>query len=319
MGGGGGESCGSWRCPSKCCGSGCADTRDEGCTVMSIYVSTACLPGTAPLTQQLDEYGKAGLFQVELGAGVEICANDLDILAKRSEQKFLIHNYFPPPRDPFVLNLASGDAGTRRRSLYFVTEGLSLAACLGAPFYSVHAGFITDPTSFGTTSFIFPMPASPREAQRAMDRFAMTLERALDHAQRVGLQLLVENNVCSADLRGKLLLQTADEFLALFRLLPEPQLGILLDTGHLNVSAQTCGFDRLAFIEQVAPYVRAFHIHDNDGIADTHQPIPSGSWVLDVLRRPEFATLPIVVEAKLETVADLCRHVDWLRMELGRG
>ena len=231
---------------------------------------------------------------------------------------FLVHNYFPPPLDPFVLNLASGDANTREQSLDFVSEALALAARLNAPLYSVHAGFITDPASFGVTSFVFPMPASPDETHFALDRFIAALKTALGTAQQLSVQLLVENNVCSHELRGKLLLQTAEEFLELFCALQSPHLGMLLDTGHLNVTAHTLSFDRMSFVDEVAPYVRALHVHDNNGAADTHQPVQAGSWVLDVLRRPEFADLPIVVEARFETLADLRRHVDWLKTELGR-
>ena len=112
-----------------------------------------------------------------------------------------------------MLNLASGDDGIRQRSLELVFRALALTARLGAPFYSVHAGFITDPTSFGKTSFVFPMPASPDDTQFALHRFTTALEMAVDRAQHLGVQLLVENNVCSRELSGKLLLLTADELL----------------------------------------------------------------------------------------------------------
>lgn len=284
--------------------------------VRSIFVSTSCLPGVHPVASRISLYRSHGLDAIELGAGVSADKDGLSQVAGMG-CRFLVHNYFPPPSDPFVLNLASGDAGIRQQSLDFVSEALALTARLSALFYSVHAGFITDPTSFGTVSFVFPMPASTGEAQSAMDRFTTALEIALDHAQHLGVQLLIENNACSHELCGKLLLQTADEFLTLFRVLSSPDLGILLDTGHLNVTAHILGFDRMTFVDQVAPYVRAFHVHDNDGIADTHQPAQPGSWVFDVLCRPEFAGLPIIVEAKFETVTDLCQHVDWLKTELG--
>lgn len=286
-----------------------------GSNAHSIFVSTACLLGVQPIPSRISLYRSYGLNAIELGAGVSVDKDSLSQVVGM-ECQFLVHNYFPPPHDPFVLNLASGDDDIRQRSLDLVTEALALTAQLDAPFYSVHAGFITDPTSFGTTSFIFTMSASPHEAQFALHRFTTALEIALDCVQLFGVQLLVENNVCSEELRGKLLLQTADQFLQLFHLLPSPHLGMLLDTGHLNVTANTLGFDRMAFVEKVAPYVRALHVHDNDGTADTHQPVQPGSWALDVLRRPEFASLPIVVEAKFDDVTDLRRHVDWLKDEL---
>jgi sugar phosphate isomerase/epimerase len=280
-------------------------------TDVRVFVSTACLPGIQPVTSRISLYRSHGLDAIELGAGVSADKDSLSQVTGMGCQ-FLVHNYFPPPPSPFVLNLASGDTGVRKQSLDFVSEALALAARLNAPFYSVHAGFITDPTSFGTTSFVFPTPALPDEAQSAMDRFTTALEIALDHAQHFGVQLLVENNACSPELCGKLLLQTADEFLTLFRVLSSLDLGVLLDTGHLNVTAHTLGFERMTFVDQIAPYIRAFHVHDNDGTADTHQPVQPGSWVLDVLRRPEFAGLPIVVEARFRSVTDLRTHADWL-------
>lgn len=281
----------------------------------SIFVSTACLPGVEPIASRISLYQSYGLNAIELGAGVSV---DKDSLSKLVDLKcqFLVHNYFPQPSEPFVLNLASNDGGILRRSLALVSEALTLTARLDVAFYSIHAGFVTDPTNSGDTGFVFPPPASPDETQLAMGRFIKALEIPIEYANHIGVGLLVENNVCSPERRGKLLLQTAEEFLALFRALPSPHVGILLDTGHLNVTARTFGFDRMAFIAQVAPYVRAFHVHDNDGITDTHQPVQHGSWVLDVLGRQEFSGLPIVVEAKFDDAANIRRHIDWLKEKL---
>lgn len=286
-------------------------------TTHSIFASTACLPNTEPLESRVALYRSHGLQAIELGARVAVHKDSLTQVAN-TDCSFLIHNYFPPPVKPFVLNLASNDQTVRERSLFLISEALTLSKRLGAPFYSVHAGFITDPIGFGTTSFIFPMPESPDEGRYALERFIEALKIVLEKANRLGLRILVENNVCTPELRGKLLLQTADEFAELFGAISDPHLGILLDTGHLNVTAHTLDFDRLAFIEQVAPYTRAFHVHDNDGSADTHQPIQPDSWALHVLSRPELASLPIVVEAKFDGVNELRQHVDWLKKELGR-
>jgi sugar phosphate isomerase/epimerase len=283
----------------------------------SIFVSTACLPDIVPLTSRISLYQRYGLNAIELGAGVSVDKDSLSQVVQM-ECRFLVHNYFPPPLNSFILNLASIDASTRTQSLHFLSEALSLSARINAPFYSVHAGFITDPTSFSQTSFIFPMPASPEDTPLALGRFITALEIALDSAQGLGLQLLIENNVCSQELRGKLLLQTAEEFLELFCILQSPHLGMLLDTGHLNVSARTLGFDRMNFLDKISHYIKAVHVHDNDGINDTHQPVQPGSWVLDVLRRKEFDDLPIIIEAKFENITELRSHVDWLSEELGR-
>lgn len=286
-----------------------------GLNADSIFVSTSCIPEVESVISRISLYRNHGLNAIELGAGVSANNISLDKISRMGCQ-FMVHNYFPPPADPFVLNLASADQNIRQRSIDFVSDAIALTASLGAQIYSVHSGFITDPTSFDKNSFIFPMPSSPDAAKCALDRFISALEITIKYAEHYGVQLLVENNLCTTALRGKLLLQTADEFLELFDKIHSTNLGILLDTGHLNVTAHTFGFDPMSFIDQVAPYIRAVHVHDNDGISDTHQPIQPDSWALNVLRNSKFFGYPIVVEAKFKNVYDLRQHVNWLQMEL---
>lgn len=256
-----------------------------------------------------------GLTAIELGAGVRV-GEDLELLLSEGGTQFFIHNYFPPPATSFVLNLASADETVRDRSGDLVRAALDLSARLGAPFYSVHGGFITDPVGFDGTGFVFPAPGSKDEAAYAMERFIGTLRGLLKSAATCGVKIMVENNVCVQAAVGRLLLQSADGFAELFMALPDPNLGMLLDTGHLNVSARTLGFDRGRFVDQVQPYVRAFHVHDNDGTADTHDVVAPSSWVLDVLRRPAFHGLPMVIESKFSDASGLSRHVEWLEREL---
>ncbi|HBY07192.1 MAG TPA: hypothetical protein DEH22_05180 [Chloroflexi bacterium] len=276
-----------------------------------IYASTACLSGTEPLWDRIARYMDVGFSQIELGAGVSVTPEDLEALPG-FEGALLIHNYFPPPEDPFVLNLASADAGIRQRSATLVRRALDLCAVVCAPFYSLHGGFITDPTGFGTHSFIFPRPESPAEKDAALARFVTEIEAILAYARPLGVAVLVENNVCDQNLVERLLFVEANDFLTLKQALPDNYLGILLDTGHLNVSAHTLGFDRLDFIDQVSPFVRALHVHDNDGSADQHRPLQSGSWILDVLRRPIFTDLPLVLESKFASVENLAEQIAWL-------
>ena len=262
-------------------------------------------------------YQSCGLDAIELGGGVTVGDSSLAQITQTGA-RFLIHNYFPPPQETFVLNLASDNNDILKRSLGMVSNAIDLAAHIGAPFYSVHAGFITDPELFDGTSFVFSSPRSPGQADSAFNRFTTAMKTVVDCAERRGVGILVENNVCSEQFRGKLLLQTAEEFLSLFSALQSSHLGLLLDTGHLNVSARTLGFDRMSFVDKVMPYVKAMHIHDNNGIADTHQPIEPSSCVFDILRRPEFAALPLVIEAKFDNMANLCQHVEWLKNEIQR-
>lgn len=280
-----------------------------------IFVSTRCIPGIQSVVSRISLFEKNGLSAIELGGSVSVDKAALSFISGL-KQPLLIHNYFPPDTDPFVLNLASANPLIRERSVQFVCRAILLSARLHAPFYSVHAGFITDPTSFGKESFVFPMPSSPDSSQAAMANFIDSIRQVLDYAQPHGVKILVENNICTTDMRGKLILMEQSEFLTLFRALPTPHLGLLLDTGHLNVTSHTLGFDPLEFIEEMSSFIRAFHVHENDGIRDSHNPIQSRGWVMNVLKDPHFSRLPIVIEANFKDVMELHRHRDWLKGEL---
>lgn len=271
-----------------------------------------------PLVDRIARYRDHGLTAIELGSG--ITANDEDILhIIETDSQFLVHNYFPPPHESFVLNLGSPSRQIRDRSVLFVLKALELVSKMNAPFYSLHAGFVVDPTSFGTHSFQFPAIPDNAAQKRAVERFGSSLKKVLNKAEEMEVTVLVENNVCPHDMRGKLILQTTEEFRHLFSAFQSRYLGILLDTGHLNVTAQTFGFAPASFVDELTPHIKAFHVSDNDGLTDTHQPVQEGRWILDVLRRPELRRLPIVIEAKFETVSDLCKHVNWLKRQVNRG
>ena len=190
-----------------------------------------------------------------------------------------------------------------------VEDCLALSARLGASFYSVHAGWVTDPIGVGATSLILA-DADEAEAAAAADRFRRSLEHLIGQAEEYGVDLLLENNVCTPALRGKVLLAESSEFAELLAELRSDRLGILLDFGHLRVSARTLGFEPLEFVDELAGDIRAFHAHDNDGSSDTHDPVAEGSWVLDVLRRPEHAGAAVVAEARV-------RDPDSLAVQLG--
>ncbi|MDX6503608.1 MAG: hypothetical protein QOE29_733 [Gaiellaceae bacterium] len=277
-----------------------------------IFVSTAALAEPRELWAILDALEAAGIDRVELGH-CRVPERDraalLGRLQRRSE-RFLVHNYFPPFAGDLVLNLASNDPAIAGGSLAFALEALELCAALEAPFYSIHSGFITDPIGFDGTSFILP-PPQPGAREETAARFVENLGTVVQRAAALGLSVLVENSVCTEELAGKLLLLEAEELLELFAAIAAPNLGLLLDTGHLSVTAQTEGFDALRYVDLVAPHVQAFHAHQNGGAADTHDPVGEG-WVLDTLRRPELAAKPIIVEAKLRDADAAAAHVSWL-------
>ena len=285
---------------------------------MEVFASTACLPGRETLSERLQRYSAAGIRSVELGAGVTVAEVDLATLDS-SDLSLLIHNYFPPPPESFVLNLASADATVRGRSIELASRAVELSASVGAPFYSVHAGFVVDPVDDGGR-FSFPAPADDTQAAAAELRFVDSLGAVLAEATDHGVRILVENNVCTPELVGKLLYQTPAEFDRLFDRVPDRQLGILLDTGHLNVSAKTFGFRCSEFVDRLGDRVGGVHLHDNGGGSDEHQPVGEGGWIVGAFDSGRLAHVAaVIVEAKFEQVEALAGHVAWLQSRLTAG
>ena len=279
-----------------------------------IFVSTACLPWEESVEARVFQYTSNNITNIELGTNVTV-ETDLELLSNY-QAHFLIHNYFPPPPNSFVLNLASKEEIIRNRSIEHVLNALDLSAAIKAPFYSVHAGFITDPSSFGETSFIFPSPDSLTAINESWSYFFSALDIVLEHAQKVGVNLLLENNVCTPDLIDKVILAKPEEFHTLFNELSHPNLGVLLDTGHLNVSAQTLGFNKKRFIDEISTTIQAIHIHDNAGIADTHEEVVEGSWVMDVLAFPNLLNATKIVESRFNNIKDLREYTSWMNIKI---
>lgn len=282
---------------------------------MTVFASTSCLPGGKDLWETLDRYQRVGITAIELGTAAPLARDNLAERLRAMGLDLLVHNYFPPPEQSFVLNLASPDEPVRSRSLQFVADSLQLSAELGAPFYSVHAGFVVDPVGFDGQSFAFP-PVEADAAESAMPRFTASVSEAASIATSLGVRLLIENNVCREEHRGLLLLQETEEFVSFLDQPGVEVVGVLVDTGHLNVSAHTLSFDRVKFIRRLAPRIGAVHLHDNAGAEDTHDPVEAGSWALEALLTAGLGTLPVIVEAKFDTAEALARHIRWLEEQL---
>jgi len=266
-----------------------------------LYVSTGAFTASS-LGEILRTCRDHGIDRVELSSGLQHAPDFLAPVHATPELAYLVHNYFPPPAEPFVLNLASTDSSTLARSHAMAREAIDLAAQLGAPFYSVHSGFALNltPALLGN-----PAGQAAAAAHQHVSRddayaiFLRSVSQLADHARSRSIRLLVENNVLSPIYLAKhganpLLLCDADEILRFFRDLSDDSVGLLLDVGHAKVSATALGFAPADFLIRVAPHIGAWHLSDNDGIADQNRPLDETAWFFPHLR--EHAPVPIVLE-----------------------
>lgn len=213
----------------------------------------------------------------------------------------LIHNYFPTPEIPFVLNLAATDPQIRTESHALCRRAIELTAAIGAPFYSVHSGFAMNLTAEQLGQ---PAQQAALGADRCIDHetanhaFRDSVAELSSFAKSRGVGLLLENNVITrkqiaAGRADSLLMTAPSECRQFLDDLADPNVGLLLDVAHAKVSAGALGFDPAGFF-QIGKHLRALHLSDNDGEADTNQPVTRDSWFVPHLR--DCRELPMVVE-----------------------
>lgn len=104
------------------------------------------------------------------------------------------------------------------------------------------------------------------------DRNEAALRRLTDHIKDTDMVICLEN------MRGQSITQTAEELLYFIEKLNSKNLGICLDTGHLNLGRNP---DQIHFIRTAGKHIKALHIADNDGTADQHL-MPFARGTVDV-------------------------------------
>ena len=258
----------------------------------AVYVSTNCFQDRSP-NGILAAVRQGGWTHVEF-SGIRASAAKAISLCRRLRSEgveVMLHNYFPPADEPFVLNLASLDLEVLRRGRRHCEEAILLSAELGAPFFAAHAGFAADlpPSLLGDPEGqqrFHKDRKGVRSEKGAKEVFAESVKWLTDFGKRHGVRFLVENHVAAEALgsdaaRSLLLCLEAEDFVALAKEVGEESFGILLDVGHLRCTARVLGFSKKEFCRALSSWICAFHLSENDGRQDSHQPFDARSWFLD--------------------------------------
>jgi sugar phosphate isomerase/epimerase len=204
----------------------------------------------------------------------------------RAEGFFLtLHNYFPPPVDSFVLNLAAEDDHGKQMSQALIEGALRLAQAAEAPIYGVHAGYLSRADAQENGSFKFSDDMSSYSA--ALDRAIAFVNEIAPKFEAQGVHFLIENLFPSPKKRHSLFcsFEEVEEFM---NQVPK-SVGLLFDLGHMNVSSTILEFERDFFLDRYLDVysgrLREVHISENGGQKDEHLAVAKGSWQLDALRR----------------------------------
>ena len=238
-------------------------------------------------TLELMDRAKAMGFDI-----LEICIEDPDtidvaaIRAKAAETGIgvTICGAFGPSR-----NVSSEDAAVRGEGLDYLKRCIDFAEGLGSP--SVCGPMYS---AVGVTQLL-DKPA--RQAQ--WDRAAGSLRLAAAYANERGIKLAIEPlNRFETDL-----VNTVDQGLRLVDDIAAPNVGLLIDTFHMNIEEK----DIPAAISRAAGRIVEFHACSNDRgtPGEDHQPWPR---IVEALKAADFNG-PIVIEAFTPEIREIAKAV----------
>lgn len=275
-----------------------------------IYVSSSCVKAQT-IAEAVEKLVKGGFKNIELSGGTQYYSDfekDLLELKIKYSLNYLCHNYFPPPKDEFVLNLASLNNDIFQKTLSHLEKLIRLSSRLGAKKLGFHAGFFLD-IQVGELGKLITSEAIQNE-QDSIERFCEGYEILQAVAQGYGVELYIENNVFSLQNAQKysfqniFMLTCFQEYLSLKEKIDFKP---LVDLAHLKVSANVLQKD---FLKQSASFLKEtdyIHISDNDGKADLNRELIEDSDIYRALKQVPLSketTLTLEIYQPLEKIRD---------------
>lgn len=254
---------------------------------MSIYISTGGFKDqSADTTAQ--KFLDNDIKFIELSGG----RYTPDIIKKLSifldlGIKFQIHNYFPPPRIPFIINLASSDENIRKQSLNHVFNSIKSCNLLNSDFYSFHSGFLCD---FSISEIGKKITKRNLENRvKTIEIFLKSVEKISKFAKELGIKIMIENNVISKKnylefKENPFLMCDEVETANIMKNVPK-NVGLLVDVAHLKVSSNSLNYDPKKFFEKCNSFIEGYHLSDNDGLKDSNDKITAKSWFWDYIKK----------------------------------
>ena len=262
-----------------------------------IYVSSSCVKH-AKIRDSVQELAENDFQNIELSGGTEYYENfenDLLELKDKYSLNYRCHNYFPPPKRPFVLNLASLNDEAFQMSFDHLEKSVALSNRLGADKFAFHAGFFIDIrlSEIGkklSRDNLF-------DKKEAVERFCNAYDVIKRKAKN--LSLFIENNVFSktnADTyngENPFMMTNFNEYKSLKEKI---NFNLLLDVAHLKVSAKTLGLDWEGEFENMMSVSNYIHVSDNDGFHDLNNQLTKSSNLLTMLEQSDTKNKDFTLE-----------------------
>jgi len=226
-----------------------------------------------------------GNYNLEICSGhtvefnIEETINMLMDWSKEYKKKFILHNFSPPEKSNIVVNLSSHDEKKRKQVTEFLKNRIKYTNELGRNYYSFHAGYTVD-YEFGKKNYIHHI--SHEESVRI---FIEELVEIARYAEKKNVNIGIENHNVEKNNKSNMIMYSPHDFKFLFDEIKSNNLYLHLDVGHLKISSNTYGFDKIKFLEDFSDKIIAVHLNENNGLIDTHKPINQNSWFIPHLKK----------------------------------
>jgi len=256
--------------------------------IKNVFVSTGFYKNENS-NDTLKFFIKKKINTVELSGGNYINQNQIDEIKSLNTKKtkVRIHNYFPPPKSKFVINLASRNDKIVRKSLGQLKKSIILSKQLNNKYFSFHAGFRFDPKPKQLGKKFKKIVLNDKKKSEKI--FLNNIIKLNFFAKKNNVKLLIENNVINKKnfktFKGNpLLLTNPTDIINFYKKLPR-SIGFLLDVGHLKVSSVSENFDLKDGIIKLNKITNGYHLSDNNGLEDQNKNFTMNAWFIKYLKK----------------------------------
>lgn len=263
-----------------------------------IYVSSCGIRSNS-IRESVLALAEAGIRNIELTGGTKYYPDyerDLLELQDKYDLNYLVHNYFPPPSQPFILNLATLNDELYQQSIEHCKRAIGSCKRLGSRKYGVHAGFLID---FSTTEIGRKIGyRTLNDRQMSLTRFFDAWNILLEEAGEE-VRLYIENNVFSETNsktyhgENPFLLTDSGSYR---ELQDEINFTLLLDLAHLKVSVHSLGLDFNDEAGKLISLTDYLHLSGNDGLHDQNFGLENDMEIQNVLKNSDLSGMTITLE-----------------------
>lgn len=282
-----------------------------------ITVSTTFIADGSPLHEALDLCKKVGIQSIEIGSNH--CYEKSYSYLFDYNFNYLIHNYFPIPKESFVLNIASFNSGIRLKSIEHIKKAIDFSIELGAKIYTFHPGFLTDPKGSNLTSKSLDFQWDEKQLEKtnhpkAKELMFDALDEIIKYAKSKNFQIAIETEG-SVSKKNHLLMQKPKEYQELMLRYDAEEIGININIGHLNLASKAFNFNKFEFIDLIQDYIVAMELSHNDGLEDQHLPLQKGMWYWDLIFDSRFEDVFKILEFRNTSIFQIEKNIHMLKKQ----